>query len=128
LTLVEVVKHWGVRADEFLGPSGLSEAEVTDPARRFPYSLYVALIERARAMTGEPGIGVAWGMQMRVSAFGHLGFAAMTSATLREAIALANEFAALGITGESIRVQVEGELGSLILGMEADCGSVADVI
>ncbi len=44
--------------------------------------------------TGEPGLGCCMGMQMRLASHGFLGSAAMTSGTVREALALAERFAA----------------------------------
>jgi AraC-like DNA-binding protein len=126
--LVEVVKHWGVGADELLGSLGLREAEVANPLTRFPQDLYHAIIERARMLTGEPGLGICWGMQMRVSVFGHLGLATMCAATLRDALGLAIEFASLGSTAEGMRLQVEGDVASLILDEYVDFGSVRDVV
>jgi AraC-like DNA-binding protein len=126
--LVEVVKHWGVRSDELLGPLGLREEDVSAPLTRFPQALYHAIIERARMLTGEPGLGFFWGMQMRISLFGHLGLAAMCAATLRDAIELAIEFASLGSTAEGMRLQVDGDIASLILDEYVDFGSVRDVV
>jgi AraC-like DNA-binding protein len=128
LPLVELVKHWDVTSEELLGPFGLSERDVAEPQTRFSHALYVSIVERARALTGEPGIGFGWGLQMRVSTFGYLGFATMSAGTLREAIDLAIQFAALGSTAEGLRLQVEGPAASLVLDEYADFGSVPDVI
>jgi hypothetical protein len=65
---------------------------------------------------------------MRVSVFGHLGLATMCAATLRNALELAIEFASLGSTAEGMRLQVEGEVASLILDEYVDFGSVRDVV
>ncbi len=126
--LVELVKHWGVSPDELLGPFGLSERDITQPMTRFSHSLYLSIIERARALTGEPGLGFGWGMQMRISTFGYLGFATMSVATLGDAIRLAIELSQLGSTAEGLRLQVEDDIASLILDELADFGSVRDVV
>ena len=75
--------------------SGVEIARETldDPLARVPLASYLAVVERARTLTGEPGLGFCMGLQARVSAFGHLGFAAMSAATVREAIEIAVQFA-----------------------------------
>jgi len=126
--LVELVKHWNVGPDDLLGTFGLSEADVVQPQRRFSQQLYLSIIDRARTLTGEPGLGIGWGLQMRISTFGYLGFATMSTATLGDAIALAVQFAPLGATAEPIRLQVQGDVASLVLDELADFGSVRDVV
>jgi AraC-like DNA-binding protein len=126
--LVETVKHWGVGPEALLGVLGLSEGALSEPLTRLPLALYLSVVERARALTGEPGIGFAWGLQMKISTFGSLGFATMTSATLGDALALAMELAPLGATAEGLRLVVEQGVASLILDEHADFGAVRDVI
>ena len=126
--LVELVKHWNVTADELLGPFGHCEQDVSEPLARFPHDLYLAIVERARTLTGEPALGIFWGLQMRVSVFGYLGFATMSAATLRDAIELAIQFAPLGTTAEGLRLHVNGNAASIFLEEYADQGTVRDVI
>jgi len=126
--LVEVVKHWNVTASELLGVFGLREQDLSEPETRFSHSLYVAIVERARTLTAEPGLGFAWGLQMRVSTFGFLGFATMSAATLRDAINLMIQFTALGSTAEIVHLHTEGDTASLVLEDLADFGTVRDVV
>jgi AraC-like DNA-binding protein len=126
--LVEVVKHWNVSPDELLEPLGLREQDVSAPEARFAHSVYLAIIERARMLVGEPALGIFWGLQMRVSVFGYLGFATMSTATLRDAIELAIQFQPLGTTAEGLRLHMDGNVASLFLEEYADAGSVRDVV
>src|SRR5258708_6126274 len=126
--LVEVAKHWGVAPSHLLGPLGLREQDVSEPGARFAHSVYLAIIDRARSLTGEPALGVFWGLQMRASVFGYLGFATMSTATLRDAIALAIQFQPLGTTSEGLRLQEDGTIASLFLEEYADAGDVRGVI
>ena len=86
--LVQLVRRWGVTAQDLLSGTGLSETDVHDPQGRLPLETFGALIERARALTGEPGLGFYLGLQKRVSMYGYLGFAAMSAGSLREALEL----------------------------------------
>jgi AraC-like DNA-binding protein len=126
--LVEVVKSWGVAAETLLRPWGIVDRDVSDPGQRFPHETYIAIVERARELTGEPGLGYAWGLQMRVSTFGFLGFATMSARTLRGALDLAMQFSELMSTAEGMRLQIEGNMASLVFDEGADFGSVRDVI
>ncbi len=126
--LVELVKHWGVTAEDLFGPFGLSEQDVSVPHARLPHSLHLAILERARALTAEPALGVFWGLQIRGSVFGFLGFATTSAATLRGAIELAIQFAPLASTAEGMHLHVDGNRASLFLDEHVDDGSVRDVI
>jgi AraC-like DNA-binding protein len=126
--LLELVSHWEVSHDDLLGPFGLRHKDFAEAEARFPHDLYVAIVERARLLTNEPALGFFWGLQMRISAFGYLGFALMTAATLRDAIELAIQFTPLGSTAESMHLHVEHGLASLTLDEHTDYGTVRDVI
>jgi AraC-like DNA-binding protein len=126
--LVELVKHWGVTAEELLLPFGLRETDVSEPHARLPHSLHLAIIDRARTLTGEPALGIFWGLQIRASVFGYLGFATSSAAKLGDAIELAVQFAPLASTAEGMRLRVEGNQASLFLDERVDTGGVRDVI
>jgi AraC-like DNA-binding protein len=128
LALVELVKRWKVDQSELLEGSGLSDATLSAPEARVPLSLVIQLIERARALTGEPGLGYYLGLQTRVSAHGYLGFAAMTSATLREALELAIRFTPTRTTAIALRLHEDGDTASVIIDECADFGAARDVL
>jgi AraC-like DNA-binding protein len=93
LHVAELVQRWHVSSERLLRDVDLSVSRVSDPDARISLERFELLIERAQALTGEPGLGFPLGLRMRVSLHGYLGFAAMTAATLRQAIQLACEFA-----------------------------------
>jgi AraC-like DNA-binding protein len=106
----------------------LSEDALMQTDARMPVHAFVALVERARAMSGDPAIGVRLGMQMRASAYGYLGFAAMTAASLREAIELAIRFAPTRSDATSLRLREEGTAVALVVEEHADFGTARDVV
>ncbi len=128
LHLVELLDRWGVTADEALAPTGLGASDLVDPHARVSIDLTRKIIERARALTGEPGLGIYLGLQMRVSSHGYLGFAALTSATVRGAIAIAEEFFPTRTSALAVRLHVEGSAASLVLEERAPLGSARDVV
>src|SRR5579864_5860696 len=63
LQLVELVKRWHVPAEELLSGVPLSQRTLEDPLERFPVTTMCDLLERARLLTGEPGLGYYLGLQ-----------------------------------------------------------------
>jgi AraC-like DNA-binding protein len=128
LQIAELVSRWNVTPEELFSGLGLREESLGDAKARVPFASYLAVLERARELTSEPGLGFLLGLHMRVSAYGHLGFAAMSASTVREAIDLAIHFAPMVSGALGLRLRVEGGIASLIIEEHADCGSVRDVV
>jgi AraC-like DNA-binding protein len=125
--LVRLVRRWDIRAEELLSGVGLDERTVDDPQGRLSLEDYGALIERARELTGEPGLGFYLGLQKRVSAYGYLGFAAMSAGSLGEALELFIRYTPMLTTSVSLRLLVDRGMASLIIDEHADIGTARDV-
>lgn len=127
LQVVRLLSRWDVAAQELLAPLGLVEVELEAPATRLPIGTFVALLERARHLTGEPALGIYLGLEKRATLFGYVGFAAMHASTLREALELAVQFAPAVTTSFASRLRIERGVASLIVEEQCDLGSVRDV-
>jgi AraC-like DNA-binding protein len=125
---VELVKRWRITADELLAGSGLDLASLSDPRTRVPIGTIVGILERARALTREPAYGFWLGVQMRVSAHGYLGVAALSAPTMRAAIDLSIRFMPVVTTALSMRLEVVGNDAALILDEHADFGRERDTV
>src|SRR5580704_7670350 len=123
LHLVELVQRWGVTSSQLLRGLDLDERELRDPSKKLGVSVLVPLVERARALTGEPGLGLYFGLRMQVASHGYLGFATMTASTVGEALDLATRFAPVITTALSLRLLRSGNVVSLVIEEEADLGS-----
>lgn len=128
LHLIDLIKRWHVSDTALLSPFGLAREDLEDPQGNLSVDTCVALIERARTLTGEPGLGVYLGLQMRASAHGYLGFAAMTASKLSDAIALTIKYAPIRTTAVTFRGSVEGDMGVLTIHEEADFGAARDAV
>jgi AraC-like DNA-binding protein len=128
MQVVELSKHWGVTSEELLSGTGFEASELAEPHGRLPLETYLSIIARARTLTGEPGIGICWGLRMRLSAYGYLGFATMSAPTLRGALELIIQFNALISTAMDLRLDIDGQTGVLTIVENADFGSVRDVV
>ena len=115
LEVVALAERWGVAREELLEGLGLTFEGMKDPAARLPLSTCVTLTERACLLTGEPGLALYMGMQMRLSWHGFLGFAAMTASTVREALDLAARFSQTRTTAIALYTCVEGDDAALVL-------------
>jgi AraC-like DNA-binding protein len=125
--LVQLLARWSVPPDALLAGVGLTEEAVRDPVGRLPLSTWAALLERARALTGEPGLGFYLGLQKRISGYGYLGFAAMSASSLREALELVARFSGAVVTSVSLRLRVEGRVAALVVEEHVDLGSARDI-
>lgn len=126
--LVELVGRWQVGREELLRGLGIDEAGLDDPGTRIPLETIIRLTERAKALTGEPGLGFYLGMKMRISVHGYLGFAAMSAGTLREAAQLAARFAPTRTTAIALHLHEEGGSASLVIEERAPLGAARDVL
>jgi AraC-like DNA-binding protein len=128
LHLLELVGRWDVSGADLLAGLGLGPDDLVDPHLNIPLPTIVTLVERARALTGEPALGFYLGLQMSVSAHGYLGFAAMSAPTLREAVALAIEYAPIRTTSLALHVEVNESAAAIVIDERADLGTARDVV
>jgi AraC-like DNA-binding protein len=128
LEVVRLAARWQVPAEALLADLGVTAATLAEPAARIAVSGFRTIIHRAIARTGEPGLGWCMGMQMRVASHGFLGFAAMTSGTVREALALAERFAMTRIAAVALRTQVLGDTASVTLEERLPLGDLREFV
>jgi AraC-like DNA-binding protein len=126
--LIEVVKRWQVNGRDLLEGSGLTLEALDEPRAQLPVPTMVALLERARRLTGEPAIGLHIGLHTRATLYGHLGFAILSASTIREAIDVSLRFGPIITTALTVRLRVEKREASLIVDEHANFGSVRDVV
>ncbi len=126
LEVVELAGRLGVPDDALLRGTGVTRATLHDPAARVSLDQAAELVSRAHRLTGEPGLALYMGMQMRLSSHGFLGFAAMTAGTVREAIELAVRFAGTRTAALALSFYVEGDTASLVIEERASLGTLRE--
>jgi AraC-like DNA-binding protein len=124
--LVAHCTHWGVAADALLEGTGLTLESLKDPATRLALADYARLVERARAHTGQPALAFSLGLAMRLSWHGFLGFAAMTAADVREALAIAEQFSLTRTSAFALSTYVEGDTAALVLEERVPLGELRE--
>jgi AraC-like DNA-binding protein len=128
LQLAQVVRRFGVTSAQLFAGFGLSEDVLGVPGEVLSLKTFGQLIERARTLTGEPGLGFHMGLQARVSAYGFLGFAAMTAATLRDAIEMAVHFAPTRSNAIALRLETDAKTAAIVFEERVSLGSAREVI
>ena len=128
LHLAGVASRFGVEDGLLFEGTNLDASALAEPNARLPIATMQKLVDRARELTGEPGLGFYLGLQMRVSAHGYLGFAAMTSATARHALQVAIRFAPTRTNALALRLHEAGDMAALVIEEKAEFGSARDVL
>ncbi len=126
--LLELTRRFGVDDDELLEELELDADDLSDATRRIEVTDVTRLIERARTLTGEPGLGVYLGLAMRASWHGYLGFAVLTAKDIGDALKLGERFIATRTTALSFKVSIENGLACVELEEKADFGAARDVV
>ncbi len=111
--LVALAARWGVVRDDLLRGTGISAGTLEDPDAPVPGASMAKLALRALELTGEPGLGFYQGLYVKLSAHGAVGLAAMTSATLEQAVRIAERYGPLRAQHMAVTLRVEGDEASL---------------
>jgi len=85
----------GAHPTPMLAAAGLSEAELNHQDNRVPVARYVALIEAAQELTGDPAIALKYGQAVRMQDISIVGLICEACATTAEVGAALNRYAAL---------------------------------
>ena len=99
----------GVDVPGWLGRCGLDEAALANGNPTIGYPAFHRLISEALKIAGEPALGLLVGETLRVTSHGMLGFAAMNSGSLRQAMGLLEGFVALRFTLVSAHAELVGQ-------------------
>jgi AraC-like DNA-binding protein len=88
--------------------AGLEPATLADPAARVPISRLVALYEAAARLTGDASFGLGVGSRVDLRSFGLLGYIALNSATVGQALRRIARYFALWTEGARFRWEADG--------------------
>lgn len=90
--MVEQVRSSNVNVDQWLGRSGLDVSILDTPVVTTPFPVFRQVVLDALHMTHEPALGLFVGERLVPSTHGIVGFAAMSSGTIREGLSLLERF------------------------------------
>jgi AraC-like DNA-binding protein len=105
IRIADDLRRAGHALDGLLKEVGLVRADLASPEDRIPYAAYVGLIERAAMLLADPGYGLKLGASHDVRDNGLLGFLALNSPTLKDALANVERY--VSVTNEGIDAAFE---------------------
>lgn len=93
--IAEQLRAMGVSVEAWLARSALSEASLQAPALSLSRAAFERLVIDAMEMADEPALGLFVGERLVASTHGILGFAALNSGSIREAVGVFERFIAI---------------------------------
>ncbi|HVK98814.1 MAG TPA: AraC family transcriptional regulator [Dongiaceae bacterium] len=90
--LADLLSDRGISTDALLHGTGIAPADLKSIDGHLSTRQYIALIRNARRLDPDPALSFAYGLHLKLSTHGFLGFAAMSASTLGEALELAMKY------------------------------------
>lgn len=113
--LCRLLEQRGIAREQLLAGTGITAAMLAVPGARLPSTAFQRIVQRALELTGDPSLGFQLGLSMNIKTHGFLGYAALSSDTLAEAIDLATRYFRTRTTGIDLQFFVEGDTAVLQL-------------
>jgi len=113
--LMLLVASRGGNSQRILAISGLNPAELEQPDGLVNVQQFLWLLREARAELNEPALGLYLGSQLTITSHGLLGLAAMSSATLEEALQLSCKYVATRTPLVSLQLDTTGRCARLFM-------------
>lgn len=90
--LADLLAEQGIGQHELLAGTGIEASELRAREGRLSARQFIALIRNARQLSSDPALSFRFGLLLKLSTHGFLGFAAMSASTLGEALELASRY------------------------------------
>ncbi|HEY8027085.1 MAG TPA: AraC family transcriptional regulator [Burkholderiaceae bacterium] len=108
------IHHIGADVGGWLASVKLTESQLDDPSLIIPYTVLRRLIVDAMRITNEPALGLLVGDRLAANTHGILGYAAMNSGTIRQAVELLERYLRVRTSLVMLRHEVRGELVNIV--------------
>lgn len=108
-TVLAITSERGIEAERVLEGTSLTRAMLDDTHLRIPARDAARLVANAYLLTGDPGLGLEFGLRTSPTAHGYLGYAAMACGNLREAMELVARYLHTRQQDVSLTVSLEDE-------------------
>jgi len=103
--IADQLRSVGSDVHGWLAESGLSEAQLASPSLTIDYRGFEKLVRGALAVGREPALGLFVGERLVTSSHGILGFAVLSSSTIRQALGLLERYSRLRTSLVAISVE-----------------------
>ena len=126
--LLDVLSRRGVATETLLADTRIEPGCWRDPQARITAQDFEVVATRAMALSGEPWLGWELGASMTLSSHGFLGYAAMSSATLGEALELAVKYFRTRSTLVQLETFTDGDMAVMQINELLALGDLAPLI
>jgi len=113
--LLEILAERGIGAEVLLEGVPINAMLLNDSQARMSPAQWTLLVMRAQALSQDPALGYEYGLRMRPTVHGVLGYAAMSAATLRQAQEISVRYARLRQAGFTFELQEDNHYSYLTL-------------
>ncbi len=113
--LLEVASGYGVERSSVLSRIGMTEESLEDSEIYYTIEQHVESLRAIQDTTPIPGLGLLVGQQISIADHGIMGYAMLSSPTLRKAIDIATRFQSLTDPILHIRFGIDGNDGVIIV-------------
>ena len=125
--LVEIMAERGVSQEQLLAGVPIERELLAQPEARMSAYQWTLLAMNGIRLSGDPGLGYEYGLRMRPTSHGFLGYATMSCDSMRQAIELCErELAQAGGLQDSVGLRVCAELRLSPKGGYPSVDAVAD--
>lgn len=111
--MVELMNERGISAQALLRDIPIDIALLEKPDARMSSYQWSLAILRAQSLSREPGLGYEYGLRMRPTVHGVLGYAAMSAASLRQAQEISIRYMQVRQSGFSMQCREENKMAEL---------------
>ncbi|MBI5335968.1 MAG: AraC family transcriptional regulator [Burkholderiales bacterium] len=118
----------GVDVPRWLAVGGITEADLADSGRGLSFDAFQRLIVDAMQQTKEPALGLLAGERLRINTHGMLGYAAMNSGTLRQALDLFERFLHVRTTLIAVHHEIVGGEARLLFETARPLGEIESLV
>ncbi|WP_277588695.1 AraC family transcriptional regulator [Pseudomonas chlororaphis] len=125
--LLQIGADWGVSEQELLRGCGLSHSELQQPDARITTREAGLITRRLIQLSGRNDIGMEYGMLIRPTSHGFLGYAVMSCATLAEAMQVLHKYHSLHFNDFTQTVEVRDKEVVITLTESYDFGPMRQV-
>lgn len=108
-----LLEQRGIARDRLLEGTGITAAALNPSGARISDAIFLHIVRRALDLTGDPSLGFQFGLAMNIKTHGFLGYAALSSETLGDAIDLAVRYFRTRATGVELHFFIEGDTAVL---------------
>jgi len=107
--IADQVREAGGDVRRWMAQNHIAEPQLSDSQVLLPFATFHQLVQDARTLTGDAALGLRVGARLGVSAHGILGYAAISSATLRQTVELFERYIALRTPMVTVSHRIEGD-------------------